>query len=218
MGISSYLGFSNPSIRVYLVDDHLMMLDGVSKLIGELDGYEVVGRATEMVAAIVDLRVTDVDLLVTDFQLPDGDGLALIRRVKKHKPNLKVIMLSMYDEAHLVKEILKEGVDAYVLKRDSHHELVHALSEVRAGKKYMSDDINRMILLSLHEDREPKSLTDREREILRLVAQEYTNKMIAEALFISERTVETHRKNIFRKTRTSSLVGLIKYAYSNNLI
>ncbi|RJE73889.1 response regulator transcription factor [Reichenbachiella sp. MSK19-1] len=218
MGISSYLGFSNPSIRVYLVDDHLMMLDGVSKLIGELDGYEVVGRATEMVAAIVDLRVTDVDLLITDFQLPDGDGLALIRRVKKHKPNLKVIMLSMYDEAHLVKEILKEGVDAYVLKRDSHHELVHALSEVRAGKKYMSDDINRMILLSLHEDREPKSLTDREREILRLVAQEYTNKMIAEALFISERTVETHRKNIFRKTRTSSLVGLIKYAYSNNLI
>ncbi|MBU2914465.1 response regulator [Reichenbachiella agariperforans] len=218
MGISSYLGFSNPSIRVYLVDDHLMMLDGVSKLIGELDGYEVVGRATEMVAAIVDLRVTDVDLLITDFQLPDGDGLALIRRVKKHKPNLKVIMLSMYDEAHLVKEILKEGVDAYVLKRDSHHELVHALSEVRAGKKYMSDDINRMILLSLHEDREPKSLTDREREVLRLVAQEYTNKMIAEALFISERTVETHRKNIFRKTRTSSLVGLIKYAYSNNLI
>jgi DNA-binding NarL/FixJ family response regulator len=104
------------------------------------------------------------------------------------------------------------------LKRDSKEALIEAIYAVRAGRMYQSNDINQMLVKSIQEPCEGKILTSHEREILKLIAQELTNKGIAEALFISERTVETHRKNIFRKTKTGSLVGLIKFAYANNLI
>ena len=124
----------------------------------------------------------------------------------------------MHDEAHLIKEILKEGIDAYILKKDTHDELLNAIYAVKSGKIFMSSDVNAMLVKGLNGSGEQKLLTDREREIVQLIAKEYTNKQIAEELFISERTVETHRKNIFRKTGTNNLVGLIKYAYANNLI
>ncbi|WP_420580146.1 response regulator [Reichenbachiella sp.] len=205
-------------MRVFLVDDHQMMLDGVANLVREKEDCELVGSAVTMQEALDQILAIEVDLLISDYNLPDGDGLTLLHRLKKVKPDMKVIMLSMHDEAHLVKEILKEGVDGYVLKRDSHTDLTQAISAVAQGKKYMSDEINQMLINHLHQPDDIKLLTDREREVLKLIAQEYSNKMIAEALFISERTVETHRKNIFRKTQTSSLVGLIKFAYANNLI
>lgn len=124
----------------------------------------------------------------------------------------------MHDEVHLVKEILKAGVNGYVLKKDTQNELLQAIREVQAGKVFLSNDINKMLIVNLQNPDEGKLLTDREREILKLIAREFTNKQIAEELFISERTVETHRKNIFKKTGTNSLVGLIKFAYANNLI
>ncbi len=195
-----------------------MMLDGVSRLIEDLDSFELLGRATTMAEAEDRISKLEPDLLITDYNLPDGDGLALIRRVKKTNAGLKFIVLSMYDEQHLVKEILKEGVDGYILKKDSQKELESAILAVQAGKKYMSNDINQVLINSLNQPDEVKLLTDREREILKLITKEYSNKMIAEELFISERTVETHRKNIFRKTQTSSLVGLIKFAYANKLV
>ena len=117
-----------------------------------------------------------------------------------------------------MKEILKEGVQGYILKKDTHKELISAIHQISEGKMFMSSEINKLLVDSLSFPDEHRLLTDREREILKLIAQEYTNKMIAEALFISERTVETHRKNMFRKTKTNSLVGLIKFGYANNLI
>jgi DNA-binding NarL/FixJ family response regulator len=146
------------------------------------------------------------------------DGLSLIHTVKRIRPALRIIVLSMHNEVHLVKEILKTGINGYVLKNDSHKELLAAISEVLNGKLYLSSDINRMLVQNLQNPDEGKLLTDREREIVKLIAKEYSNKDIAGELFISERTVETHRKNIFRKTGTTSLVGLIKFAYANNLI
>ena len=104
------------------------------------------------------------------------------------------------------------------VKKDTHQELLRAIHEVRQGNVYLSSDINKMLLVNLQKPEEGRLLTDREREILNLISKEYSNKEIAEKLFISERTVETHRKNIFRKTGTNSLVGLIKFAYANNLI
>ncbi|NVK85727.1 MAG: response regulator transcription factor, partial [Cytophagia bacterium] len=144
--------------------------------------------------------------------------LSLVQKVKRINPEIKIIVLSMHDESHLVKEILKEGVNGYVLKKDTKDELLEAIYSVRGGKMYLSNDINSMLVKSLYEPDEGKLLTSREREILQLISKEYTNRDIAEELFISERTVETHRKNIFRKTKTNSIVGLIKFAYANNLI
>ena len=123
----------------------------------------------------------------------------------------------MHDEGMLVKQILKEGVDGYLLKSIQQAELKSALKQIVSGMPYVSPEITRLMLDGIQGIPEGL-LTEREREILNLIAKEYSNKMIAEKLFISERTVETHRKNIFRKTNTNTLVGLIKYAFANNLI
>ena len=180
--------------------------------------FEVIGSAGSVGETLDALTRQTPDLLITDYNLPDDDGLALVRRVKQKYPSIKIIVLSMHDEAHLVKEILKEGVNGYILKKDSHNELVNAVRAVKQEKIYLSSDINAMLMRGLNGNEEQRLLTDREREILKLIAKEYTNRDMAEELFISERTVETHRKNIFRKTGTNNLVGLIKFAYANNLI
>ena len=205
-------------MKVFLVDDHAIMLDGLVALLKTDEDMEIVGTAGTVADAMDFLKMNHLDILITDYNLPDDDGLSLVRKVKRQWPEIKILVLSMHNESHLVKEILKEGIDGYVLKKDSKDELIDALYSIKKGNLYVSSEINSMLVRNLHQPDEQKLLTEREREILKLIAKEYTNKMIAEELFISERTVETHRKNIFRKTKTNSLVGLIKFAYANNLI
>lgn len=204
-------------MRILLVDDHAILIDGIQSLL-ERAGYQIVCQAESAEMALEFLKKNEVDLMITDFNMPGMDGLSLIHTVKRLNANIKIILLSMHDEVHLVKEILKAGINGYVLKKDTQHELLQAIKEVAAGKVFLSNDINKLLIVNLQNPDEGKLLTDREREIVKLIAKEYTNKQIAEELFISERTVETHRKNIFKKTGTNSLVGLIKFAYANNLI
>lgn len=206
------------TMKIILVDDHAILLDGLKKLIEEDDMLQVVAAEGNVPDAIRAIDKHKPDLVITDYNLGDHDGLSLVQKCKRLFPQMKFIVLSMHDEAHLVKEILKEGINGYVLKKDTKAELLEAVYAVRSGRMYLSNDINNMLVKSLQEPDEGKILTSREREILKLISQEFTNRDIAEALFISERTVETHRKNIFRKTKTTSLVGLIKFAYANNLI
>ena len=205
-------------MRIVLVDDHGLMLDGLKKVIEEDEMLQVVDAVGDVSSAIRSLEHHKPELLITDYNLGDDDGLNLVKKAKRIFPELKVIVVSMHDESHLVKEILKEGINGYVLKKDSKDELLEAIYTVRQGKMHLSNEINQMLVKSLYEPEEGKLLTARERQILQLIAQEYSNKQIAQELFISERTVETHRKNIFRKTKTTSIVGLIKFAYANNLI
>jgi DNA-binding NarL/FixJ family response regulator len=213
--------FSNrPKVKmkVFLTDDHEMMLDGLSSLLRQDSTFDIVGTACSCEETLDQIGRLSPDLLITDYNLPDHDGLYLVRIIKRKYPEIKIIVLSMHDEGHLVKEILKEGVDGYILKKDSHNDLMHAIRAVKSGKMYVSSDINQLLLRGLDGVEEQQLLTQREREVLTLIAEELTNRQIAEKLFISERTVETHRKNILRKTGTNNTVGLIKYAYANNLI
>lgn len=219
MNLLSFLGKNEvKKMRIFLTDDHAMLLGGLIKILSVESDFEIVGTAGTVKDTLDAFTQKNVDLLITDYNLPDDDGLALVRRVKSKYPHVKIIVLSMHDEAHLIKEILKEGIDGYILKKDSHEELVNAVRAIKNGKVYLSSDVNSMLMQGLHSNEDQKLLTDREREILKLIAKEFTNKEMAEELFISERTVETHRKNIFRKTGTNNLVGLIKFAYANNLI
>lgn len=204
-------------MKILLVDDHAILVDGVKSFL-QREGYDLVHQANSAEEALEFLRKNEIDLLITDFNMPGMDGLSLIHTVKVINPSIKIVVLSMHDEVHLVKEILKAGVSGYVLKKDTQTELLQAIKEVSLGKIFLSNDINKLLIINLQNPDEGKLLTDREREIVKLIAREFTNKQIADHLFISERTVETHRKNIFRKTKTNSLVGLIKFAYSNNLI
>jgi DNA-binding NarL/FixJ family response regulator len=123
----------------------------------------------------------------------------------------------MHDDPAVVKDLLRSGVLGYILKKDTHRSLTEALHKVMEGKRFLSDEIAEM-LINTTDDEDKGVLTTREIEILKLVAKEFNSRQIAEILFISERTVETHRKNILKKTGSSNLVGLIKYAFANNLI
>ena len=205
-------------MRIILVDDHTILLEGIKGMLEKEDDLNIVGAFSNAEQALEFIKSNDVELILTDFNMPGMDGLTFIHTIQRIKPQVKIIVLSMHDEVHLVKEILRTGVQGYILKKDTHLELLKAIHEVRNSRIFMSSDINKMLIVNLQNPEEGRLLTDREREILKLIAQEHSNKQIAEELFISERTVETHRKNIFRKTGTSSLVGLIKFAYANNLI
>jgi DNA-binding NarL/FixJ family response regulator len=206
----------NP-IKLILVDDHQIVLDGLRAMFNQDPDFLILGAAGSAEEASILLEQFVPDVLLTDYRLPRATGLELAVEVKKKHPTVKRVILSMHDEGMLVKQILKEGVDGYLLKSIQQAELKSALKQIVSGMPYVSPEITRLMLSGMQGQPE-ELLTEREREILNLIAKEYSNKQIAEKLFISERTVETHRKNIFRKTNTTSLVGLIKYAFANNLI
>jgi DNA-binding NarL/FixJ family response regulator len=213
-----YLTPQPAKMKTILVDDHAIIIDGVRAILKGNDQVEVVHTATSADEALTWFKQHEADLVITDYSMPGMDAVTFVRTLKRIAPEIKIIMLSMHEEVHLTREILKCGLNAYILKKDTQKELLKAIEEVKAGRIYLSQDISRQMIMNMDNPDEGKLLTDREREVLGLIAKEYSNKQIAETLFISERTVETHRKNIFRKTGTGSLVGLIKFAYANNLI
>ncbi|MBX2899622.1 MAG: response regulator transcription factor [Cyclobacteriaceae bacterium] len=204
-------------IRLLLVDDHRIVLDGLRSMFEQDVNFEIVAVAASAEEAIQILQTKRADIVLTDYRLPDSTGLDLCGWVKAKQPGTKRVILSMHDEAALVRQILKEGVDGYLLKSIEQVELKNALHQIMRGMPYVSAEITRMLLSDVGNQPE-ELLTTREREVLNLIAKEFSNKQIADKLFISERTVETHRKNIFRKTNTGTLVGLIKYAFANNLV
>ena len=204
-------------LQVLLVDDHAIITDGVQSLLSSQENYHVVGTVNSAEDAIRFLEKEKVDLMISDYSLPGMDGLGLVRYVKKTHPSLKVVILSMHRESHLVKEILKEGILGYVLKDDPSSELLNALENAEKGKVYLSDDINKMLIEALHFKQEQKLFSDREREILKLIAQEHSSKQIADILFISERTVESHKRNMMKKADTNTSIGLVNFGYKNNL-
>lgn len=204
-------------IKVVLVDDHNIVLDGLVSLLQKDESFEVMGAVSSAEAAVDLLKKKQPDILLTDYSLSGMTGMELARLAKEKYPLIKVILLSMHDEAHIIKTALKQGIDGYMLKNIPQEELKGALRHVAKGLPYVSPEVTQLLMKEMNKPKEEAPLlTERERDVLRLISKEYSNKEIAEELFISERTVETHRKNIFRKTNTSSLVGLIKYAFENS--
>jgi two-component system, NarL family, nitrate/nitrite response regulator NarL len=202
---------------VLLADDHQILLDGLRTLVESNKMFDVKNMASTGTDALNFLKKTDYDILVTDYEMPGLTGLELVKAARTLQPEIKIIVLSMHDDPAVVREMLREGANAYILKKDSHRSLQDALQKVIDGKRFLSEEVSE-ILIHADDPEEKGTLTSRETEVLRLVAKEFNSRQIAEILFISERTVETHRKNILRKTGASNLVGLIKYAYANNLI
>lgn len=211
--------YTMPAIRIVLVDDHQLILDGIRKSLDHDPSFEVVASFSHPEKALNFLSVQEPDVLLTDYSLPGMNGLELIRKAKILYPNIKAVLLSMHDEPSIVREAIKLGVNGYLLKNIQQSELREAIRKIYSGLIYVSAEITTQLLHHVNGHHQNESaLTTRELEVLRLITKENSNKQIAEQMHISERTVETHRKNIFRKTGTTSLVGLVKYAYSNNLI
>ncbi len=213
-----------PTSRLLIVDDHQMLIDGIRALLQDVPNFQIVAEAYNGLQALEHLNKHEVDIVLTDISMPDMDGIELTKNIKKDFPEIKVLALSMFSEQQTIREMVDAGISGYILKNTGKQELVGALNKIAAGGIFFGDEVtNEMMRMMTQPDKEQEkknivNLTFREKEILKLIAKEYSNIQIANELFISERTVETHRKNIFRKTNTKSIVGLIKYAYEHQLI
>lgn len=206
-------------MKILLVDDHAIVSDGLEALLKAVDGFDVVNKLTSGDFALAYLKQFPVDIMITDYSMPDMDGVTLVKKAKILRQDLKIIVLSMHDEVSMIKEMLSAGVDGYVLKKYAQQEIVNAIETVNNGRQYFSNEVNKALLSALlPQEMAEKNVTERELEVLKLLAQELTSKQIAEKLFISERTVETHRKNLMRKTGANNAIGLVRYAYSKKLL
>ena len=206
------------SQRILLVDDHPILAAGVKNLVESVGDYKVMHMTTTGEDGLSFLEKNRAEITILDYELPGLNGLEVVRQIREKGLDTKIIMLSMYDDPSVVREVISLGVDGYILKKDTHNNLKEALEKVLHGKKFLSDEVSQL-LMENSEKESPKSvLTSRETEIVKLIADDKTNKEIAQQLFISERTVETHRKNIFRKTGATSAVSLVNFARMNGLI
>jgi DNA-binding NarL/FixJ family response regulator len=208
-------------ITLAFVDDHQIVIDGLMALLKGHESFQVAFATTKPEEVIAKLGETPVDILLTDVMMPNLPGNHLAKEVKEKYPAVRILALSMSGQGDVVSEMINDAdISGYILKNTGKQELIRALEKIATGGIYFSDEvINELQRLSQRAKEIPKAhLTTRELEIIRHIEKEYNNKQIAEALFISERTVETHRKNIFRKTNTNSVIGLVKYAYERKLI
>jgi len=211
----------NRKISLALVDDHQIVIDGLMSLLKGHEVFRLSFGTTDPTEVLAKMAEHPVDILLTDVMMPGLPGNELARLVKQKFPAVKILALSMSGQGDLVNEMINDAdISGYVLKNVGKQELIKALGKIAAGGIYFSEEVISELQRSSERKKqiEDAHLTDREIEIIRLIEKEYNNKQIAEELFISERTVETHRKNIFRKTNTNSVIGLVKYAYEHKLI
>ena len=208
-------------ITLALVDDHRIVIDGLISMLKGHDTFQFAFATTDPREVIDKLREQPVDVLLTDVMMPGINGTMLAKNVRESFPDIKILALSMSGEGDVINEMINDAdISGYVLKNIVKQELIRAIEKIASGNVYFSEDvIEELKRTSMRrKQNEDAHLTDREIEIIRLIEKEYNNRQIAETLFISERTVETHRKNIFRKTNTNSVIGLVKYAYEHKLV
>ena len=202
-------------IRVLLVDDHQLVRDGLRSRLGETPGITVVGEAGTGQEALRLAAQLNPDLVLLDIGLPDISGLEVAEQLPEAAPNARALMLSMYDNREYVISAIRVGAAGYVLKDASSKEIIAAIRAVAAGGSYYSGQITATLATG---GSEPPLLTEREREILILVAQGNSNKRIAQQLDVSVRTVETHRLNLRKKLGIETPAGLIRYALQQGWI
>ena len=208
-------------ITLALVDDHQIVIDGLISLLKGHENFNFAFATTDSAEVVDRIATTPVDVLLTDVMMPSLPGNQLAKQVKDKYPSVKILALSMSGQGDLVNEMINDAdISGYVLKNIGKQELVTAIEKIAGGGIYFSEEvIDELQRASQRKKRKEEAhLTSRETEIVRLIEKEYNNKLIAETLYISERTVETHRKNIFRKTNTNSVIGLVKYAYEHKMI
>jgi DNA-binding NarL/FixJ family response regulator len=214
-------------IRVLLTDDHTILRDGIRALLTLQPGLEVVGEAGNGQELLALLESTPADVVLMDINMPVMDGFETMAHLREQYPDLRVLVLSMLDHENYVHRMLEAGAYGYVLKNADITEISHAIRTVAAGRPFLCtelglDLLNKLVRTSVvvSEGNRLKSgdLSKRELEVLHLISEGLTNSEIADRLFTSKRTIETHRQNIIEKTQTKNTAALIKFAVSNGLL
>lgn len=212
-------------IRVFITDDHEMYLEGLSLLLQKQSTLEVIGTSTTATRLLQQLpELSPDDVLLLDVNLPDMEEEDLIRQIRALRPKQKIIYLTLIRGTRYVHKLLKYQVQGYILKNASVDELLNAIGTVGSGGTYFSKEIDILSnsdfrnTLTVEDKQVTEILSKREVEVLKLVCKEFSNSEIAQKLFLSVSTVETHRKNLIAKLGVQNTVGLVKFAIRNNLI
>ena len=209
--------------NILLVDDHRIMLDGIESMLQQTD-YQIVALCGNGEEAWQWLGHNPgvVHIVITDISMPVMNGIDLCKKIKGNYPDIYVLMLSMYNSAAAIDEVLNAEADGFILKNASKTEFISALLKIQNGGTYFSQEIIPFLYKQIVAERKKDSalavLTEREKEILVLIAQEDTSDEIASKLFISKKTVDNHRTNMLQKTGSKSTIGLVKFAIRNGII
>jgi DNA-binding NarL/FixJ family response regulator len=214
-------------IRIHLADDHKVLIDGMRTLLNSISNFNVVGFSLKGTTLYEEVINNTTDILVLDINMPEKDGIEVLKEFAKKSFPCKVIVLSSYDDIKIIQEVMKLGASGYLTKQCAGENIVEAIRLVNKGEEYFCSQVREKIFTSAAQ-KNPKlnkikvdvghQLTGREIEIITLIALEYSGKEISEQLFISTNTVETHRKNIMKKLQAKSTISLVKFALKNNLI
>jgi DNA-binding NarL/FixJ family response regulator len=211
---------STPTLKILIADDHQMFIDGIRSLLRNEKQFEFVGEASNGVEALAFIKGTPIDILITDISMAEMNGTELTKQVKKNYPDIKVLVVTMFNDPAIINEILMAEAEGYILKNTGKAELVQALTQIADNGTFYSREIMEIMVKARMKRKTTSDLTisPRETEIIKLIGEELSTAAIAERLFISPRTVDTHRKNILEKTGCRTIVGLMKYAFENNLL
>ena len=209
-------------IRLLLVDDHPIVLDGIKSHLCAQPEFEIVGEASNGLDAVQKSRTLLPDVVLMDITMPQMNGLEATAMMRKQVPMAKILILTMHNSKEYIAQMIRAGARGYLLKDGSPAELVRAIKAVHAGEVFFAPSVSRVIVDQLVEGggrvAEPvQSLTDREREVLSLIAEGLLNKQIADKLGIGVRTIETHRERIMRKLDIHTVAGLTKYAIAQGM-
>ncbi|MAM29546.1 MAG: DNA-binding response regulator [Flavobacteriaceae bacterium] len=210
-------------IHVFIVDDHKMVIDGMKLLLKDEATIKVVGTALNGEEGLVEIPKQPVDVVLLDINMPGMNGIETCKELLKLNPDLKIVAISMHKESSLIKLMLNNGAKGYVLKNAGQDEVIDAIKTVNEGKMYLDDTVNEIVLNSVLKNRSEKvtspfpTLSRREKDVLKLILDECTTQEIADKLFISFGTVETHRRNMLIKTGARNTAGLVRTAIEYDL-
>lgn len=205
-------------VRVFIVDDHPVVVAGLKSLLSQLNNIEVAGAVSNAFEAIPFLKSNPVDVILLDINLPDVSGIDLCKKIHKEFPDIKIVGISTFSDRSYISRMIENGALGYLLKSASPEEITEAIKTVMEGKMYLSVSTERLIH-SQHKGttNNPPAITKREKEVLALIAEGFTNGQIAEKLFISPLTVDSHRKNLLTKFQVSNTAALIRIATEHRL-
>ena len=208
-------------MRILVADDHGIVRAGIRLLLERQPGLEVVAEASDGIEAVEQALAQRPDLCILDVGMPRMTGLQAAREIRSHLPDARVLMLSMHDDEHYLFEALKAGASGYVLKREADQDLVGAVRAVGGGEAFLTNAAERSIIRGWMDDGAEGPtipLTPREEEVVKLIAEAYTNTQIAEILHLAEKTIESHRANVLRKLGMRDRVQLVRYAIRRGLV
>lgn len=213
-------------IKVCIADDHAMFVDGIESILKMEENIQLLDRCFSG-GEVMDMIARNYpEVILLDINLPEINGIELSKMIKAQFPEVKILVLSMYNEASFVTEILKNGVKGYILKNTDRIELVKAIETVAAGENYYSKDVTEVLMNKILKKAPAKKsnsflipkISRREKEILALIVKEHTTQEIAEALFISQKTVESHRSNLISKLNVRNTAGLVRASIQHRLL